>query len=200
LVEIVKHGDHCAALFVQTTHEIHQVFGSALVNCCERLVEQDYGGILQQQSSKQCALKFADGKFLHGPFQNILKSDSSGRVHHALKDFIGRSPIMTKAAPSSKRNQLADFDREGPVKLSLLRQVREIVMLARPANDFPGLQWQSAGNCLQKRAFTGAIRSVDSRQTAGGETSAETGERYAIGICRRDLIKLDPDFFMPRAS
>ncbi len=144
----MKHGDHGAAFHPPTSHQAHQVFGGALVDRRERLVEQDDGGILQQQAGKQGALKFADRKLLHRAFENILKSGGGGRLRHALKDFITRPAVRTKAPPSSKRNQLADFDRERPVKLSLLRQIREIMVVARRTHDGSGLQPQGPGDCL----------------------------------------------------
>src|SRR5829696_5160240 len=120
-LKVVQHGDDRALLVVPAADEIEEVGRSLGVDGREWLVEEDHGGILQQQAREQRALHLAAGQRRQRAALEPSEADRGQRLVDPGSAVAADAAERAGAGPQAHGDEIVDGQRECAVDLRRLR-------------------------------------------------------------------------------
>ena len=191
LLHVMQRGEHGAPLAVPAQNERDEIGDGLGVDGAERLIEQDEGGILQEQPREQHALELAARQCAHRTMPEVLQTDSGERADNLRLALAIEPAPGADLAPQPHRHAVEHRDGKAAIDVDLLRQVSNVGFGQPVEIDTAAERLELAHDALEQRRFAGAVRPDNGEQLAVLHLAGDVMHGGMPVVTEREIAKLD---------
>ena len=168
------------------------------IDGAERLVEQDEGGVLQQQARKQHPLELAARQGAHRPVGEIEQPERSKRPGDGAPACSIEPAPGADLAPQSHGHAVEHRDGKAAVDLDLLRQISDVALVEAVELEAATERLELAHDALEQGRLAGAVRPDNGEKLAARHLAVDVMHGRMPVIAERQVAKGDRRFHVRR--
>ena len=189
LREIVQRGEHGAPLAVPTLDQRDEIGDGLAIDGAERLVEQDDGGVLQEQAREQHALELAARERADETVGQVLQSDRGESVRDLIA-IVAVDTVPSADLPPQPHGRAVEH-RDGKllVDRDLLREVGDSRVPQTAELDASAQRPKLAGDALEQGRLAGAVGADDGEQRPGLDVAGHVMNGRMPVVAERRVVE-----------
>src|SRR5438477_838104 len=192
LLDVMQNRDDGARLSMPAAKNVHEVGGRALIDCGERLIEENDPRILNQEAGEKDALQLPDRQRPDRAIVQPLKTGGSQCLMDADLLLARDGAECASLLPQAEGDRIPHIDRESPVDIGLLRQITDLLSVVDAERNPSVIRPQHPDDGFEECALPRSVRSDDCGQAARLESAAQVMDRRLAVIGDGQILDADP--------